>query len=190
MKLPDPNLGELGEELVARWLQQQGWKILHRRWHCPWGEIDLVAIEGEGERERGSEREQGEQGEQGSRGAGEAFSTQHPTLHTSHLPALAFVEVKTRSRGNWDADGLLAVDRAKQAKLCQAARLFLARYPDLADVACRFDVALVKKISITKNVSRQVEKNSPSQIEIGQIVSFNNCQLILQDYIPSAFDTI
>ncbi|MBW4618738.1 MAG: YraN family protein [Cyanosarcina radialis HA8281-LM2] len=171
MKLPDPNLGELGEELVARWLQQQGWKILHRRWHCPWGEIDLVAIEGEGD------------GEMGRWGDGVRVTP------SSSSPLLAFVEVKTRSRGNWDADGLLAVDRAKQAKLCQAAQLFLARYPDLADVACRFDVALVKKISITKNVSRQVEKNFPSQIEIGQIVSFNNCQLILQDYIPSAFDT-
>ncbi len=37
---PDP--GTLGENLVARWLQSQGWKILHRRWRCRWGELDLV----------------------------------------------------------------------------------------------------------------------------------------------------
>ena len=37
------NLGELGEELVACWLQGQGWEILYRRWRCRWGELDLIA---------------------------------------------------------------------------------------------------------------------------------------------------
>jgi putative endonuclease len=37
--------GILGEDLVARWLEGQGWQILARRWRCRWGELDLVAME-------------------------------------------------------------------------------------------------------------------------------------------------
>ena len=39
------NTGILGEDLVALWLEGQGWQILARRWRCRWGELDLVAIE-------------------------------------------------------------------------------------------------------------------------------------------------
>ncbi|TAE52754.1 MAG: YraN family protein [Oscillatoriales cyanobacterium] len=38
------DLGTLGENLVAQWLQQQGWEILHRQYHCRWGEIDIIAL--------------------------------------------------------------------------------------------------------------------------------------------------
>lgn len=37
-----PNIGIIGEDLVAQWLLSQGWAILHRRWRCRWGEIDII----------------------------------------------------------------------------------------------------------------------------------------------------
>lgn len=40
----DLELGHLAETLVADWLVAQGNTLLHRRWRCRWGELDLVAI--------------------------------------------------------------------------------------------------------------------------------------------------
>lgn len=36
-------IGKLGEDFVAQYLENKGWTILHQRWRCPWGEIDLIA---------------------------------------------------------------------------------------------------------------------------------------------------
>ena len=38
-------LGERAETAVAAWLTSRGWTILARRWRCPEGEIDLVALD-------------------------------------------------------------------------------------------------------------------------------------------------
>jgi len=38
-------LGQLAEAMVAEWLKQQGWQVLGQRWHCRWGEIDVVAVQ-------------------------------------------------------------------------------------------------------------------------------------------------
>lgn len=129
-----PDIGELGEQLVAQCLQDKGWEILHRRWRCRLGEIDLIA------------RQCPEEG--------------------NLPPYLVFVEVKTRSRGNWDAGGLLAITPQKQAKLCRVAKVFLSAHPQLGNLPCRFDVALVS----CKWLSR------------------SSSQLVLHDYIESAFD--
>jgi len=122
-----PDIGVLGEDFIAQWLQSSNWKILHRRWRCRWGEIDIIA---------------------------------------TNLDTLAFVEVKTRSAGSWDAGGLLAITPQKQAKLWKTAQSFLATYQEFADYACRFDVALVycKKRSLNLKYD-----------------------LSLQEYIASAF---
>ena len=41
----DP-LGDRGENLAARYLREQGYKILIRNFRCPLGEIDIVARDG------------------------------------------------------------------------------------------------------------------------------------------------
>jgi len=42
---PRHALGERGEAAVAAWLATRGWTILARRWRCPFGELDLVALD-------------------------------------------------------------------------------------------------------------------------------------------------
>lgn len=161
-----PDTGVLGEELVAQWLLSQGWLILHRRWRCRWGEIDIIAH-------------------------------QEPMLSSTQDSILAFVEVKTRSRGSWDAGGLLSVTPQKQAKLWQTAQCFLATRPDLADRVCRFDVALVRCQRLPARQRHQPDDAFPLEasaitlsqpVQLGKATVIDEHQLILQDYIPSAFE--
>ena len=158
-------LGTLGENLVAEWLQQQGWEILHRQWYCRWGEIDIIAlgIDRETEINRGNE---------------------NSPFPIPDSQTLAFVEVKTRSLGNWDAGGMLAVSATKQAKLWQTAEIFLSNRPDLANTSCRFDVALVRCELLRKN-DRQILP--PLTTANSQSAVAENYLLTLQEYIRSAF---
>ena len=102
--------------------------------------------------------------------------------------AIAFIEVKTRSAYNWDADGLLALNAAKQQKLIKTASLFLSKHPSLAELPCRFDVALVsyQSCNLTKNANFDFAQID--HLEIGQAITINRHQLTIKDYLAAAFD--
>ncbi len=198
MKKSTLSIGELGEQFVAEWLQAQNWVILHHRWRCRWGEIDLIA------QQPGNDTEVLEtkdwENEPKSIKIPEVSHSHSPYHSVIPSPGLAFIEVKTRSPRNWDADGLLAITPQKQAKLWQAAQLFLSQFPALANVPCRFDVALVscQLVSPRSNLecpdilsasSETIDKTIPNPlIQLGKPFFKAGYRLILQEYIQSAFD--
>ncbi|MEI6380829.1 MAG: YraN family protein [Cyanobacteriota bacterium ELA615] len=139
----DSNLGKIGEDFVASWLEGQNYSILAQRWRCSYGEVDLIALKS---------------------------------------GVLAFVEVKTRSPRNWDADGLLAVNMQKQSRLSRAAAYFLAKHANLSRCSCRFDVALVR--------SGNFVREDMVKINIDRTVHYQGYQLTLVDYIESAFEPL
>ncbi|NEO31881.1 MAG: YraN family protein [Symploca sp. SIO3C6] len=160
------DVGQLGEELVTEWLRQNNWVILHRRWRCRWGEIDII-----GKSEAAKQRQE----------------------------CLVFVEVKTRSQGSWDANGLLAITPSKQGRLRRSAELFLADNSAVQNLICRFDVALVSCQRLCQN-SRRAQNSLPDlsvaidstillpSLHLGKSVLWAGYQFILQDYIQSAFE--
>ena len=190
------HIGILGEDFVASWLQAQGWTILHRRWRCPWGELDIIAQQGAQEQRSTGVSPVGA-GEQRSTGvspvgAGENVRSNSPLptctsapLLSSSMPYIVFVEVKTRSQRNWDGDGREAIAPQKQAKLWSAATAFLAAYPEKAEYPCRFDVACVGYQRLSRKLSEAAIANDIISDRSLQIAGY---RLFLRDYIQSAFD--
>lgn len=145
-------LGSLGEDFVAQWAEAQGWVILERQWRCRWGELDVVM----------------------------AQRSPTPLTHADPWALIAFVEIKTRSSGNWDENGALAITPQKQAKLWKTAELFLSAHPALAAVPCQFDVALV----LGQRLRGEIDL---AQVDGKTVAIASGYKLTLHDYIPAAF---
>lgn len=162
-------MGILAEALVAQWLRANGWQILAERWHCRWGELDLVA----------------------SCAPASSMPLSQPL---SSAGMIAFVEVKARSGGNWDGEGLLAITPQKQKKLWQTAELFLAEHPHLSTLPCRFDAALVHcRYLPSKDTDDRLPVSIPDaasldSVELGKPITIGSCTLTLQHYLQDVFN--
>lgn len=120
---------------------------------------------------------------------------------------LAFVEVKTRSPGNWDAGGRCAISAHKQTTLVRSALQFLGDTPlwdglDLGNLASRFDVAIVEyrgdvATRALANTAQPMASDpeaaiAPQSIQIGEPVTLDldaagTMTVTLQDYLVHAF---
>ncbi|MEM7554449.1 MAG: YraN family protein [Cyanobacteria bacterium P01_A01_bin.84] len=104
---------------------------------------------------------------------------------------IRFVEVKTRSRGNWDRGGRDAITEQKKEKICRTAQMFLAEYADKVNYQCQFDVAIVQYCSrdrLHKNLthgSLSLPKASDRMITSLMTAEY---EFTLQDYIQGAFE--
>ncbi|MDZ8106539.1 MAG: YraN family protein [Nostoc sp. DedQUE12a] len=185
-----PKSGHFGEDLVAQWLQSTGWVILHRRFSCRWGEIDIIA------EHPGGSGKQSSKGAEEQRGRGDKENNSSLLTPNSPMPnaqcpmpdaqsILSFVEVKTRSSGSWDAGGRSAITPQKQAKISRTAGMFLAQYPEKADYPCRFDVAIV----YSQEISKKMTGVTATQ-EALATSSAAGYEYRLQEYIPAAFDCL
>jgi putative endonuclease len=97
--------------------------------------------------------------------------------------SLIFVEVKTRSKNNWDENGLLAVTPKKQEKIRLTAEMFLASNPELTNFNCRFDVAILN-YKIKQKFAKKLNNNEYNLDSLNREKCY---EFTLIDYLESAF---
>lgn len=156
--------GVLAEALVAQWLVQQGWDILQQRWHCRWGELDLVA--------HSADRKIGDASltfvEVKARGGGNWDLDGRLSITPQKQAKL------------W-----------KAAKMFLADHPPLAHLPCRFDVALVRVHPRLQSANNNHGSDRLPPKSLCGvQIELGQPVAFETCCLSLQHYIPSAFEPL
>ncbi|WP_330202195.1 YraN family protein [Cyanobacterium sp. Dongsha4] len=99
------------------------------------------------------------------------------------LKEIIFVEVKTRSKNNWDDNGLYSVNHKKQEKICLTASSFLEKNQIFTDWNCRFDIALLtyKKLTNSEVIS------SISDNCLKPKFNYEGYQFEIFDYLENAF---
>jgi len=97
---------------------------------------------------------------------------------------LLFIEVKTRSKNNWDNNGIFSISNKKQEKLVITANAFLSKYPEYNNFNCRFDVALLTYQKIIKNNNNELIIKG----YLGEKIDYQDYQFQIFDYIENAFD--
>ncbi|MFN2363806.1 MAG: YraN family protein [Halarsenatibacteraceae bacterium] len=113
-------LGNIGEDLAARYLEDKGYQVIERNYYCRQGEIDLIVS-----REIGQERKIDSRRDSGRRN------------ETARESEIVFIEVKTISNLAFGA-AEYRIDRRKQAKIRYTAREYLAGQDKYYD-RVRFD---------------------------------------------------
>lgn len=98
--------------------------------------------------------------------------------------SISFIEVKTRQARGLDEGGRLALTPSKQAKIIQAAQLYLADHPALAELPMTFDVALIYYQPEARSMTKDMQS-----LDLGTktIPGQGTFQFWLIDYIADAF---
>ena len=112
-------IGKAGEDLAAAFLEQEGYTVLARNFHCRGGELDIVAAKGEilafvevRTRKKGGMVSPAESVTTAKRNkiiaAAYAFLEQHPGLEQSMQPRFDFISIEAMGddAAKWQIDHL------------------------------------------------------------------------------------
>jgi putative endonuclease len=155
-------VGWIAENLVAQWLRQQGWHVLCHRWHCRWGELDLVVLS-------------------------EAIAPS-PVLAFVEVKARSYrnwdenglLAITTRKQQKlWQAAQLFLLDHP--AWVDCACRF------DVALVTYKRSPQITRQQTTLSTAQLEIDFN-PKTIKLGQAVAIGGDRFILHQYLTAAFE--